>query len=690
MKGVPLTLTTNPRIDTWIRIDSDGRISVRTGKVEIGQGILTALTCIAAGALHVSPERIGIIQADTAQGPNEGLTAGSLSVSTSGSAIKSACACVRVLALRAAARIVTGADEYSIINGEVLADGQPTGHTYWTLVEKLDLTQDVFPTAADSDPPALAPVARVDLPAKLRGGAFVHDLLPEDVLHARVLRGIEHGGPPGGDTLPAGVQRVRVGKFAALVGKDEARVTRATARFERQSITRSEVLAATALQNLEAETTILKIPARRVAGNTGAQLSAIYTRPYLLHGSIGPSCALARWRPDCNPVLEVLSHTQGPFPLRASLAQAFGLKPEAIVVRHSQGAGCYGHNGADDVAADAAFIAREYPGRWVRVQWTRAQEMLDSPHGPASIVQISANTDAEGLPCNWRITVRSPTHSQRPGLGLAHPSLAEREGLGTPLPPPADIPGVLGFGGMRNAEVLYDLPEQVLVHELVLAPGVRTSALRGLGAHANVFAIESFIDELAEAAKCDPLDYRLMLLSDPRARAVLERSAVIAGWESRQSAGTGSGLGLAFSRYKNIAAYVAVVARVEVEEDVHLTHVWACTDCGQVIDPTGARNQLEGGIVQSASWTLCEEVVPNPEGLHPSTWEDYPIFRFSNIPEIVLDFVPSAEAPLGLGEAAVGPTAAAIGNAVAHALGARIRDLPLSRANIAGTLLSDG
>ncbi|MGD2131649.1 MAG: molybdopterin-dependent oxidoreductase [Maricaulaceae bacterium] len=693
MTGLSPSLAANPRIETWIRIAPDGRIQVRTGKVEIGQGILTALASIAAGALHVSPERIEIVQADTAQGPDEGLTVGSLSITTSGSAIEAACACVRVLALRAAAaQIGTDTENLTIRDGEMLADGRPTGLTYWTLADELDLTQDVFATADDPDRPDPPPVPRVDLPAKLRGGAFLHDVLPEGVLHACVLRGVGRDALPARDALPDGVELMQTGAFVALVGTDEAQVARAAERAELgiSSVRDPQRLSAAALEDLESETTIISIPARRPLRNATATLSATYTRPYLLHGSIGPSCALARWRPECDPVLEVLSHTQGPFALRASLARAFDLKQEAIVVRHGQGAGCYGHNGADDAAADAVFIARERPGRWVRVQWTRAQEMLDAPRGPASIVQISASTDADGLPCAWRIAVRSPTHSQRPGVASAHPTLAEREALGTPAPPPRDVPAAAGLGDMRNAEALYDLPEQTLVHEFVPEPGLRTSALRGLGAHANVFAIESFIDELADAAGADPLAYRLSLLSDSRARTVLERVAVSAGWETRGPSGATSGLGLAFSRYKNAAAYVAVAARIEVEEAVRLANVWACVDCGRVIDPAGARNQIEGGVVQSASWTLCEQVASNHDGLHPSTWEDYPIFRFSDVPEIATEFVSSPNAPLGLGEAAVGPTAAAIGNAVAHALGTRIRDLPVSRENIARTLLANG
>jgi nicotinate dehydrogenase subunit B len=307
------------------------------------------------------------------------------------------------------------------------------------------------------------------------------------------------------------------------------------------------------------------------------------------------------------------------------------------------------------------------------------------------VVGLRAVLDAQSRPADWTIEIWSPVHAQRPGMN-GSANFIGAQALPDAAPPPAEINDVAdaaGGGATRNGEALYDLPRHTMVHHLLPDVPVRTSSLRGLGAFANVFAIESFMDELAEAAGEDPIAYRLSLLSDLRARRVIETAAEIGGWPGA-AARDGRARGFGFARYKNRAAYAAVVAEVEVDEEVRVTRVWAAVDAGLVINPDGAENQIEGGIIQATSWALKERVRFEDGRVASDTWGGYPILRFSEVPEIEIRFIDAPHEPaLGLGEASLGPTAAAIGNAVARALGTRIRDLPLTRERIMATLLAD-
>ena len=413
-------------------------------------------------------------------------------------------------------------------------------------------------------------------------------------------------------------------------------------------------------------------------------VEATYSRPYIAHAAMGPSCALAEYREG---TLSVWSHTQGPYPLRAALANVLGLPAKRIVVRHVHGAGCYGHNGADDVAVDAAVIALQVPDQCIRVLWRREEEFGFEPFGTAMQVTARAALDDAGNPVEWTTEIWSATHVQRPSTGG---NMLTHEALPTPPPDPkpTDPPESGGGGGTRNAFPLYDFPVRRILHHLVLAPPVRTSALRGLGALPNVFAIECFMDELAEGAGVDPVAYRLSLLSDPRARRIIEDVTTRSDWANRGPAGTGRGLGMAWARYKNKAAYAAVAVELEVDQEVRLKRVWCAADAGLVINPDGGKNQLEGGIIQAASMTLKEQVTMEGEGVTSIDWKTYPILKFSEVPEIDTVLMGTPDQPtLGMGECTMGPTAAAIGNAVAHALGVRIRDMPFTRERIARVLL---
>jgi CO/xanthine dehydrogenase Mo-binding subunit len=695
---LPKSLVDNPRLDTWIGFEDGGKVRVATGKVELGQGIVTALAQIAAEELDVAPERLRIVSGDTGHSPNEGYTAGSLSVEGSGAAIRLACAEVRQLFVARAAETL-GAEPASIAieDGGFLRDGAPTGLDYWALAPQVDLRRDATGSAPAKNPAAFRIVGtsqpRLDLPEKLFGAPFVHDLAPEGLLHARVLH---H--PWGGATLAsldeAALRRaakgafeiLREGDFLAFVAEYEAVAAAAVTAARTLAVWSggtpvSEEAATPAW--LATRTTSPRVVSTGVAA-PASRLEATYTRPYTAHGSIGPSCAVALYEHDR---LTVWTQSQGVFFLRTSLSGALGLDAERITLVHRQGAGCYGHNGADDAAFDAALVAMRRPGRPVRVLWMREDELGSSPVGAATVVKLTAGLDSDKRPLGWRLELWSPPHGQRPGMNDGVNLLgAEALPNPPPRPEPRDVPDERGGGASRNAVALYDFPQEV-IHRMVTDTPVRVSSMRGLGAFANVFAIESFVDELADAAGVDPVAYRLSLMSDPRARAVIETAAAMADW-GPQGSGTGRAKGIAFSRYKNRSGYCALVAEVEVEEEVRVRRVWCAVDAGLAVNPDGVINQAEGGIIQATSWTLKEEVRFAGGRIASDTWDQYPILRFPEVPEVEVRLIGNRnDPPLGVGEVSQGPTAAAIGNAVARALGVRIRDLPLTRERIVATMV---
>jgi CO/xanthine dehydrogenase Mo-binding subunit len=332
-----------------------------------------------------------------------------------------------------------------------------------------------------------------------------------------------------------------------------------------------------------------------------------------------------------------------------------------------------------------------HPGRTVRVQWPREDEFAAAPISTAMAIKLRAALGADNKPADWTVEIWSPPHAQRPGMN-GNSNLIGAAALpnAPPLNPLGDVPDERGGGATRNAVAIYDLPNHRLIHHLLPEVPVRTSSLRGLGAWANVFAIESFIDELAEIAGEDPVSYRLSLLSDLRPRKVVETAARISGWFETKRLPEGRARGFGFARYKNIASFAAVVVELDVENEIRLKKVWCAADAGLVIAPDGARNQIEGGIIQGASFVMREQIKFADGRVATQTWDDYPILRFSDIPEIEIELVDNPNEPtLGLGEASVGPTGAAIGNALARALGKRIRDLPLTRERIMAALLAE-
>jgi nicotinate dehydrogenase subunit B len=701
---LPPLLAANPHLDQWVEFPAPGRVRVSTGRVEIGQGVLTSMRQIAADELDIALDRILLQTGDTDLTPNEGYTAGSQSIQFGGVALRMACAEVRALFLdHAAASFGYSRADLAVHDGAVTHRGEATGHDYWSLAAAVDLSRDATGRPPIKQPSAYQVVGRnaprVDLAAKVFGdAAFVHDMTLDGMVHARVVRQ-----PRRGATIAtideAALRRaakgpieiVRDGNFLAVVGANET-VVEAAAAAAPHHVTWDGIDPINPFQE-EARWLLQQPSIDRVIGPPPpsdptpgtVRHEATYTRMHIAHASVAPSSALALYR---DGRLTVWTHSQGVYPLRDALARTLKLDPTAISVKHMQGPGCYGHNGADDAAADAAVIAVRSPGKPVRMRWRREEEFGFEPVSPAMVVTAQAVVDGSGRPADWTTEIWSGRHSSRPGGGG---NLLAAEALPDPPPhPPAVESGYPPGAGTRNGEPLYDFPAKRIVHHLIAETPVRTSSLRGLGATLNVFAIESFMDELAERAGQDPVAYRLAVLSDPRARAVVEQVARLSDWKRGVPPGTGRGRGIGFARYKNMAAYAAVVAEVEVDESVRLLRVWCAADGGLVINPDGAVNQLEGGIIHGASWALKEGVRLDTGGISSRDWESYPVLRFSEVPEVTVELASPVvdRPPLGVGEASGGPTVAAIGNAVAHALGARLRDLPLTRDRVMAALLT--
>ena len=635
-----------------------------------------------------------MVSGDTGRTPNEGQTAGSQSIENSGTALRMAGAEVRAVLLELAAKkFGVAADTLSVSDGVISArDGRKVG--YGELAGEVNLKREATAKVAPK-PPAQhkivgKSVARLDIPAKVTGGAaFVQDIRLPGMFHGRVVRPprydakLESFDEAGVKAMRGVVAVVRDGSFLGVI-----------AEREEQAIKARTALAASAKWQAGPELPdpahlydeLIALPTEiKVIGEKQAPLpagakavEATYHRPYQAHGSLAPSCALAEFK---DGKLTVWTHSQGVFPLRATMARALGMPPAAIRCIHAEGAGCYGHNGADDVALDAALLARAANGRPVRLQWMRDDEFKWEPYGPAMTMRAKGAV-ADGRVVDWNYDVFSQTHNMRPGDPDGINLLASWYLDKPQQPGPARQAAQPNGAGDRNAITLYDFPRQRTTHHLIKEMPVRTSALRTLGAYANVFAIESFMDELAAAAGADPVAFRLAHTRDPRARAVIEAAAKAADWKPGEKGNGTRGRGFGFAKYKTTATYNAVIVEVEIDRAsgvVKVPRVWTAVDSGQIINPDGLINQIEGGIVQSTSWTLHEAVRFDKNGILSRDWQTYPVLTMPETPKIETVLIDRpTERSLGAGEASQGPAVAAIANAFANATGKRLRDLPFT------------
>ena len=708
-----VSLKTNPLLSQWLRFEANGSVTVFTGKAELGQGILHALKLMAAHELDLPLDSVHIEAANTQNSPDEGMTSGSLSVQDSGLAIRQACA-------HAAQLFKTYAcSSYAQL------------HSHVDVKLPVDLTVPIKSSALTLTE------GRDDIEALVHGKPiFLHDLginvdlTPiKNLLHGRMVRGPglrctlrTDGWADAVAGLPKEVQAFRDGSLVGVVAPTEELAEKIASKLQRLLKWDVETLpdcregGVDLVERAPAiDSQVFHEAGQFHEANKDAKVyEAVYSRPALHHASMGPSVALAVWESDqASSGLKVWSHTQGIFPLRKDLALALGIDAQQIEVQHVRGAGCYGHNGADDVAYNAAWLARHVPGQCVRVQWTREEEMQQSPLAPAMRVKLQATVQAVAAPkssspakgnadlelLTWQHDVWSQGHSSRPGRA-ATPAFKDswQTAQKFPVLEPINVAAAAGAGAERNAVPPYNSAHiKVNAHRLLGLP-FRTSALRSLGAHANVFACESFMDEIADDQGLDPVALRLSNLEDPRARAVVQTLADQVNWlERRQtlSQKEGWGLGIAYARYKSKGAYCAVVAEVEVTHQVNVRRLWVVADIGEVIHADGAVSQLEGGAIQSTSWALKEQAQWDSNNITSTHWDAYPILRFSEVPQVQVHLMPgnsqnseSLNPPLGAGEATQGPTTAAIANAVFHAVGVRVRHLPLTPDNLAKAALA--
>jgi nicotinate dehydrogenase subunit B len=693
-QGAPAVGIAPDMLDSWLRIDAQGVATIYTGRTEFGQGMKTAMIQLAAEELYLDPHTVKIVSCDTALTPNEGYTSGSRGMADGGTTVRAAAAQTReILVSAAAAKLGADAAQLKLENGKVVAaDGKSLG--YGELV-----AGDVVHVKLDKktklkDPKTYSVVskefARVDIPAKVTGGvAFLQDLRLPDMVHARVVRPPSYGAKLRSvdaaqvEKLPGVLKVVRDGSYLAVIAEKEF-----------QAVTAMQALVAAAqwdeqpklsdypgiyewLQTTKAQDLVI-LDSKTTPEPGTRSVEAKYTRPYQMHGSIGPSCSVGHFQ---DGKLTVWVHNQGAYPMRQAIAELVKLPEEEIHCIHMEGPGCYGHNGADDAGGDAALLAMAFPGRPVRVQWMRADEHGWEPYGSAMVTKGRVSLDAGGKIVDWNYDVWSMTHSTRPGGAKSLAAAWYRE---QPLTlPPARAPGTNEADGNRNAKPPYKLPSAKVIHHHVEQMPLRVSALRSLGAYFNVFSVESLMDEVAAAAGVDPVEYRLRYLDDPRARDVISMTAQRFGW-SKDKLPKGRGRGFAYARYRNSSSYVAVATEVEIDPAsgaVRIPRVVAAVDSGTAVSPDGVRNQIEGGIIQSASWTLYEQVGFDKTRVTSRDWMSYPIMRFAAMPESVEVHVINrpGQPLLGAGEASQGPAAASLANAIAQATGTRLRDLPLTR-----------
>jgi CO/xanthine dehydrogenase Mo-binding subunit len=686
------------QLDSWLVVAADGSITVFSGKVELGTGVSTALRQIVAEELDAPFDRITWVQGDSDRTVDQGSTVGSQSVKRGGAQLRQAAAEARAALLEMASpRLGAPIDSLVVANGVVSVRGGAKSVTFGELVGGKRFERAVSGKAKTKAPNEYTivgkPQPRVELPAKMTGRhVYVHDVRVDGMVHGRVVRPASIGAKlltvddSGLRDIP-GARVVRKDDFLGVVAEREDDAIRAT-RALKVTWSASETLPS--LDQLHE--TLMRIPATdRVVTDAGdvpasiahgaKTLKARYTWPFQMHGSIGASCAVADVKRDS---ATIWSSTQGAHTLKSAIAQLIGLPAEGVHVIWTEGSGCYGHNGSDDAAADAALLSQAV-GKPVRLQWSRADEHGWEPKGVAMVMDVAASLDDGARITGWDYAVFTPTHSSRPGAGAGGANFIAAQLTGAAA---ASRPSL---GGDRNARHTYSIPSTRVVAHLLQSAPLRTSSFRGLGSPQNSFANESFMDELAYTAGADPIEFRLRHLSDPRAVAVVKAVAQLAKWEARvansknanaAAAGPAHGLGMAFVQYEGTEAYVAAIVDVDVDVSAHtvrVTRAYVAHDCGLIVNPDGLRNQIEGNVIQGISRTLKEAVTFDRSRVTSVDWRSYPIITFAEVPDsIEIELIDHPELPsVGAGEAATSPIPGAIANAIFDATGKRLRDVPL-------------
>ena len=690
-------------LDDWLAFESDGTVTAYSGKVELGTGVRTALSQIVAEELDISLDKIHMVMGDTERTPDEGYTAGSMTISGSGTALRKAAAEARRALLEIAAERLDATPEGLTVQDGIIA---VTLHLDRSVTYAQLMGGRSFGIRVTDDAPLKSPetyrivgtsTPREDLPRKVMGEpSFIQDFQVPGMLHGRLVR------PPGPTArllsidessvkdIPGLVKVVQRGNFIGIVAEREEQAVLAAKQLK---VAWEESDAYPDMPDLHAflrsqstdDNRLVELgDLEKAFSDAARQVHATYYQPYQAHASIGPSCAVAEVNGN---QATVWASTPGPYPLGGALAQLLEIPPENVHLIHVEGAGSYGQNGSDDAAADALILAQAV-GRPVRVQWTREDEFAWEPKSPAMVMEVHGGLDAHGNVVAWDYHVWSPSHVAR--ARFAGQLVTAQLLKGEPAPQSR-----FSFGAERNAPTNYDFPVQrVMVHYIGQSP-LRASSFRSLGGAENTFANESFMDELAAAAGVDPLEYRLRYLSDARQRAVLEAAAEKAGWEPHPSPNlsnseSSEGRGVAYARYENDQAIVACIAFVTVDKPtgvVRVTHIVVAHDCGLIINPDGVENQIEGNVLQSLSRALKEEVQFTRRSITSVDWESYPILTFSEVPKVEIVLINRPDQPaMGAGEPSTVTTAAAVANAIFDATGVRLRQIPFTPARVKAAL----
>jgi len=685
------TLDTN-EVDGFLAVKADGSVTIFCGKVDLGQGLRVAIPQMAAEELGIDIGRITMIEGDTALTPDQGPTAGSSGIMRGGVQIRQAAATARqALIARAAERTGKPAAELEAVNGAIRPKSGGAGISYADLVGDKPFALKVDTKAPLRDPATYTvvgkPLPRPDVPGKVTGRhVYVHDLRVDGMLHGRVLRPATVGArlvAVDEQTIKdiPGARVVRVNDFLGVVASAEWDAVVAARQLRVRWSDASTLVGDSAVrESMRAgpfesdETLVNKGDAGSALAAAAKRLSAEFYWPMQTHGSIGPSCAIADVR---DGKATIYSASQATHRFQDTVARMLGLPKAAVRVVYLDGAGCYGMNGHDDAAADAALLSKAV-GRPVRVQWMRADEHGWDPKGPPQLIAFEGGLADDGTIAAWRTQMWLPkATASLPNMPLLGPQAA---GI-------AQTPGITTGLISQNGNPPYAVPNQeVRVHWLKDAP-LRPSNLRAPGKIANCFAVESFTDELAAAARRDAVAFRLAGISDPRGVEVIKRAAALIGWQPRPSPGPGGlGRGFAYIHYKNNETYVAMAMEAEVDRGsgaILVRRVACAHDCGLVINPDALKQQIEGSILQTLSRALHEEVMFDRARVTSIDWASYPILTFPEVPEIAIDLVVRPQdPPLGGGEASSTPVAAALANAVYDAAGIRLRTIPFTRARV--------
>ena len=679
------------QVDGFLAIDATGKVTVFSGKVDLGTGIYTALTQIAAEELSVPMDKVEMIQGDTLLTPDQGPTYGSLSIQVGGMQLRQAAATAREALLgRAAEKLGMAKDKLDAKDGQIMPLGGGTSISYGQLVDGQHFEMKVDAKAPAKNPASYTivgtSVSRLDIPGKVTGKfTYMQDFKRRGMLHARVVRPaaikatLLSVDDSEAKRIPGFVQTVRKDNFLAVVAKNEWAAIRAAGAVKAQWSDWQGLPDKAKLWEHVRNTKINKDEELQKTGDaaqalrTGSRtLSATYDFAIHTHGSLGPSCAVAEFT---GGKLTCWTASQATHLLRKQMANMLQMAEADVRCIYLEGSGCYGRNGHEDAAADAALLAKEL-GKPVRVQWMRADEHGWDPKGPPTLLDYRAALDDKGNPLAWESEVFIPDRPNQIAVTLVAAELAG-------LPKEEAHPGNIH----QSLAIPYTIPNiKATAHWLAETP-FRPSWIRTPGRMQNTYGNECFLDECAAAAGVDPLEYRRRNLKDPRGLEMLERLAKLANWQpnsSRQSASGDmvTGRGLSYVKYELVRTYVGVVADVTVNRKtgkIKVERFYVAHDCGQIINPDGLKNQIEGNIVQTVSRTLIEDLQFSRSTVTSIDWKTYPILTFPDVPEVVIDLIDRpSEKPWGAGEPTAAVVPSAISNAVYDAIGVRLRSVPFT------------